>query len=105
MRVTLEGSSPDSPTDWTTRSPAKGLRTVARTWQGDGVMLWRIDTCNVSSNLAFSEKLGNAIGLYLSAADYVVGFSFDEKTQFQVLYRTELSLSISPRRVGALTRN
>jgi hypothetical protein len=51
------------------------------------------------------EKLVDVVGLYLNPPVRAVWFSFDEKTQVQVLGRTRPSLPMTPGRAGTMTHD
>ena len=58
-----------------------------------------------SNDPRFEEKLVDVVGRYLDPPERAVVFSFDEKTQVQVLDRRQASLPLRPDRAGTMTHD
>jgi transposase len=79
--------------------------TVARVWKDHGLKPWKLDTFKVSTDPHFEEKLVDVVGLYMNPPRRAVVFSFDEKTQVQVLDRTQPSLPMKKGRGATMTHD
>ncbi len=82
-----------------------GNDTVARIWHDHELKPWRVATFKISTEPHFEEKLVDVVGLYLDPPERAVVFSFDEKTQWQALNRTQPSLPMTPGRAGTTTHD
>jgi hypothetical protein len=58
----------------------------------NGLKPWKVDTFKISTDPHLEEKLVDVVGLYLDPPARAAVFSFDEKTQYQALDRTQPSL-------------
>jgi transposase len=90
---------------WSTRSLADHLKRregisvswhyVARIWREENLKPHRSGTFKISKDLAFAEKVADIVGLYLAPPGGAVVLSIDEKTQVQVLDRTQPVLPVA----------
>jgi transposase len=96
---TLE-SMPDHSTHWSTRLMAKraGLSQTAivRVWRAFGLQPHRVESCKLSKDPQFVEKVRDIVGLYLNPPDRAVVLCVDEKSQVQALNRTQPILPLAP---------
>jgi transposase len=96
---TLE-STPKDATHWSTRSLAAevGLNQTAvhRIWKAFGLQPHRQDTCKLSRDPQFIEKVRDVVGLYLNPPERAVVLCVDEKSQIQALDRTAPILPLLP---------
>ncbi|SBW22523.1 putative transposase [Candidatus Protofrankia californiensis] len=67
---------------------------VAKLWRDNGLKPYRQGTFKVSKDPAFAEKVADIVGLYLDPPGGAIVLSLDEKTQIQVLDRTQPLLPI-----------
>lgn len=97
---------PAGRTRWTARLLAKqfGLSnpTVSKILRENGLKPHLVRTYKVSRDPAFARKVTEIVGLYLNPPDNAIVLSVDEKTQIQVLERTQLPL---PLRQGRAARH
>jgi transposase len=88
---TLEAKPADA-THWSTRTLAKQTalshRTVGRIWRALGLQPHRSQTCKLSRDPLFVEKVRDVVGRYLDPPDPTLVRSMDEKSQIQALDRT-----------------
>lgn len=97
--MTLE-SLPRDATHWSTRSLAQqcGLSrsTVSRIWRAFALQPHRSETCKLSKDPLFIEKVRDMVGLYLNPPDRALVLCVDEKSQIQALDRTQPLLPMRP---------
>ncbi|MEU2777876.1 hypothetical protein ABZ646_34560 [Streptomyces sp. NPDC007162] len=80
---------------WSTRTLADHLKRregvswhyIARIWREENLKPHRSGTFKISKDPAFTEKVADAVGLYLAPPGGAVVLSIDEKTQVQALDR------------------
>jgi hypothetical protein len=65
---------------------------VRRIWHGHGLKPHRVETCKLSNDPRFAEKLEDIVGLYLNPPEHALVLSLDEKSQIQALDRTQPGL-------------
>jgi transposase len=89
---TLETTPPDG-THWSTRSMAEHLglsqSMVSRVWRAFGLAPHKQDSWKLSKDPLFVEKVRDVVGLYLDPPERALVLCVDEKTQIQVLNRTQ----------------
>ena len=68
---------------------------VWRIWHAHGVKPHRRETCKVSRDPNFAEKLEAIVGLYLGPPEHAMVLSLDEKSQVQALDHTQLETRIN----------
>jgi len=109
LRLTHKERPADGSTHWSTRTMAAragiGKDTVAKIWADHNLKPWRTETFKVSNDPLFEEKLIDVVGLYVNPPARAAVFSFDEKTQYQALDRTQPSLPMKPGRAGTMTHD
>lgn len=100
---------PHEATHWTAQamSQAVGLAvsTVQKIWRDHGLAPHRWRTFKLSKDPAFTEKLHDIVGLYVSPPAHAVVISVDEKSQIQALDRTQPGLPLKKGRGGTLTHD
>jgi len=79
--------------------------TMQRIWDAHGLRPHRVRTFKLSGDPLFTEKLTDVVGLYLSQPEKALVLCVDEKSQIQVLDRTQPSLPIKPGRAGTMTHD
>ena len=99
LAVTLE-SLPRDATHWSTRSLAKqcGLSrsTVSRIWRAFALQPHRTETCKLSKDPLFIDKVRDIVGLFMNPPDRALVLCVDEKSQIQALDRTQPLLPMRP---------
>ena len=99
VTLTLE-SLPHGATQWSTRSMAEasGLSraTVSRIWRAFALKPHRSETCKLSKDPLFIEKVRDIVGLYLAPPERAVVLCVDEQSQIQALDRTQPVLPLRP---------
>lgn len=92
MRRTLR-TKPKNGTHWTCRSMAAETKisksTVQRLWKTFGLQPHRRRYFKLSTDPFFVEKVRDIVGLYLNPPDKAMVLCVDEKSQIQVLDRTQ----------------
>jgi len=92
LTTTLE-SVPRDATHWSTRSLAQqsGLSrsTISRIGRAFGWQSHRSETCKLSKDPLFIDKVRDIVGLYLNPPDRALVLCVDEKSQMQALDRTQ----------------
>ena len=78
---------------------------ISRIWRAHGLKPHRIETFKLSTDPRFLEKLRDVVGLYVAPPERAVVFSFDEKSQIQVLDRTQPGLPLKKGRAGTMTHD
>jgi transposase len=98
---TLE-SKPKHATHWSTRSMAQrcGLThdAVHRIWRAFGLQPHREQTCQLSTDPFFIDKVRDVVGLYLNPPEQALVLCVDEKSQCQALERSQPLLPLGPNR-------
>ena len=96
---TLE-EQPSDATHWSTRSMAAALgmsqSAIVRIWRAFGLKPHLVETCKLSPDPQFIDKVRDVAGLYLNPPDAAVVLCVDEKTQVQALDRTAPMLPMMP---------
>jgi transposase len=105
---TLE-SKPKHATHWSTRSMAKrcGLThdAVHRIWKAFGLQPHREQTCQLSTDPFFIDKVRDVVGLYLHPPERALVLCVDEKSQCQALERSQPMLPLAPGRLERHTHD
>lgn len=70
--------------------------TVQRIWQAFSLQPHRSDTFKLSTDPLFIEKVRDIVGLYLNPPERALVLCVDEKSQIQVLDRTQPLLPLRP---------
>ena len=95
LQVTLH-TKPANATHWSTRTLAEhlclGATTIRRVWQQNGIKPHLARTFKLSRDPHFEDKLLDVVGLYLNPPERALVLSCDEKSQIQVLDRTQPGL-------------
>src|SRR6516225_4798639 len=82
IRKTLE-TRPKGATHWSLRTMAREIghspSTVHRIWQAFGLQPHRAETCKLSSDPLFVEKVRDIVGLYLAPPERAVVLCVDDK--------------------------
>lgn len=88
-------------------SAATGLSesTIGRIWREHGLKPHRVETFKLSNDPCFVEKLNDIVGLYLNPPEHAIVLSCDEKSQIQVLDRTQPGLPMKKGRCGTMTHD
>jgi hypothetical protein len=99
VTTTLE-TMPADATHWSTRSMAKAsgvsVSTVHRIWRAFSLQPHRSETCKLSADPPFVEKVRDIVGLYLDPPARALVLCVDEKTEIQALDRTQPLLPMRP---------
>jgi transposase len=107
VESTLHTTLPHA-THWT-RSMAKiqGLSeaTIRRIWKQHNLKPHLVKTFKLSRDKRFVEKLYDVVGLYLNPPDKSLVLCVDEKSQIQVLDRTQPGLPMKKGRCGTMTHD
>ena len=102
-------TTPKDATHWSCRSMARHLNTthsfIHRVWRAHGLKPHLIRTFKLSNAPRFEEKLRDVVGLYLDPPHNAAVFSFDEKSQIQVLDRTQPGLPMKKGRCATMTHD
>ena len=102
-------TKPPGATHWSCRTMARvqdvSAATVQRIWDAHGLQPHRVETFKLSTDLRFTEKLTDVVGLYLNPPDKAIVLCVDEKSQIQALDRTQASLPMKRGRAGTLTHD
>ena len=102
-------TKPENATHWSTRSLAKELGVspsmVYRVWKANRLKPHLTETFKVSNDPQFVEKVVDVVGLYLDPPEHALVLSVDEKSQIQVLDRTQPGLPLKPGRCGTMTHD
>ena len=100
---------PANAAQWTVRSAARenGLSksTVHRVFQAFAIQPHRTRTFKLSTDPFFVEKVRDIVGLYLNPPDHALVLCVDEKSQIQVLNRTQPVLPMGLGYVEGLTHD
>ncbi|MFH1379762.1 MAG: IS630 family transposase [bacterium] len=99
VQATLH-TTPSNATHWSSRSmaDAQGVSkdSIRRIWKQYKLKPHLIETFKLSRDKRFIEKLHDVVGLYLNPPDKAIVFCVDEKSQIQVLERTQPLLPLRP---------
>ena len=79
--------------------------TVRKTWKAHGLSPHRWRQFKLSNDPAFTEKLHDVAGLYVSPPAHAVVLSVDEKSQIQALDRTQPGLPLKKGRGPTMTHD
>lgn len=108
VRVTTQ-TKPEGATHWSTRKLAAKLgisdTTVLKVWQANGLKPHLVETFKVSRDPKFVEKLEDIVGLYMSPPEHALVLCCDEKSQVQVLDRTQPGLPLKKGRAETLAHD
>ena len=108
VRITLE-ETPAGASHWSTRTLAEYLgtnaSTVARIWRAHGLKPHRVESCKLSTDPHFVEKLQDIVGLYLDPPEHALVLCCDEKTQIQALDGTQPGLPLKRGQGTTLTHD
>ena len=108
VALTLK-TPPHEATHWTAQAMARAaglaVSTVQKIWRDHGLAPHRWRAFKLSKDPAFTEKLHNIVGLYVSPPAHAVVISVDEKSQIQALDRTQPGLPLKKGRGGTLTHD
>ncbi len=100
---------PHEATHWTLRAMAKvadvAASTVHQIWRAHGLAPHRWRQFKLSKDPAFSKKLHDIVGLYVSPPAHAVVLSIDEKSQIQALDRTQPGLPLKKGRAATMTHD
>ncbi len=100
---------PHEATHWTLRAMAKAAGVAASTvhqiWRAHGFAPHRWRQFKLSKDPAFTEKLHDIVGLYVSPPAHAVVLSIDEKSQIQALDRTQPGLPLKKGRAATMTHD
>jgi transposase len=96
-------------THWSSRLLADHLgisfSAVAKAWREYGIQPWRAETFKFSTDPELVAKVTDIVGLYLDPPQNAVVLCVDEKSQIQVLDRTQPMLPMPPGRPARHTRD
>lgn len=108
VRLT-QARPPHEATHWTARAMAKAsglaVSTVQKIWKSHGLAPHRWRVFKLSRDPAFTEKLYDIVGLYVSPPAHAVVLSVDEKSQIQALDRTQPGLPLKKGRGATMTHD
>jgi len=112
IRAVVEATvhtTPPAATHWSTRTTmarAQGLSqaTVQRIWKQHNLKPHLVKTFTLSRDAQFVDKLTDVVGLYLNPPDKSLVLCVDEKSQIQVLARTQPGLPLKPGRLSERAR-
>jgi transposase len=100
---------PHEATHWTLRAMAKvagvAASTVHQIWRSHGLSPHRWRQFKLSKDPAFTDKLHDIVGLYVSPPAHAVVLSIDEKSQIQALDRTQPGLPLKKGRGATMTHD
>jgi len=100
---------PANATHWSTRTMARAAgiseASVRRIWRAHGLKPHRLRTFKLSRDPKFTEKLEDIVGLYLNPPEHAMVLCADEKSQIQVLDRTQPGLPMKKGRCGTMTHD
>jgi len=104
VRLTLE-KTPKGTTHWSSRMLAArtGLSqsTISRVWRAFGLKPHRTESFQLSRDPLLIDKVRDIVGLYLDPPHHALVLCVDEKSQIQVLSRSQ---PVLPMRAGQLER-
>jgi len=106
-KTTLE--KPDNATQWSTRSMARAAgisaASVRRIWKAQGLKPHRVESCKLSNDAPFADKLEDVVGLYLNPPQHALVLSLEEKRQIRALDRTQPGLPLKKGRGETMTHD
>jgi hypothetical protein len=86
-------NTPANATLWSKRTMAREMgvskASVYRIWRANELKPNRVERFKVSNDPLFADRLEAIAGLYLNPPEHTLVLSVDEKSQFQVLDRTQ----------------
>lgn len=95
LEATSQGATHRS-TRGIARAVGVSQSTVSRVWRAFGLQPHRQDTVKLSTDPLFVEKVRDIVGLYLHPPVKALVLCVDEKSQIQVLDRTQPILPLAP---------
>lgn len=102
-------SQPPNATHWSSRGMAQAsglsVSSVQRIWRAFGLQPHRLETFKLSTNPDFVAKVRDVVGRYLSPPQHAVVLCVDEKSQIQVLDRTQPMLPLRPGQPARLSHD
>jgi len=102
-------TKPRGQTHWSSRQMARtqGVHhsTVARIWQDHQLKAHRHKTFKLSRDAQYIRKLVDVVGVYLSPPENAIVLCVDEKSQIQVLDRTQPGLPLKRGRASSWTHD
>jgi transposase len=100
---------PGEATHWTATMMAKQVGISAssaqRIWRAHGLQPHRVRQFKLSNDPNFVEKLHDVVGLYVNPPEHAIVLSVDEKSQIQVLDRTQPGLPLKKGRAATMTHD
>jgi hypothetical protein len=81
------------------------VSSVQRIWRGQGLQPHRVRQFKLSNDPKFAAKLHDIVGLYVNPPDHAIVLSIDEKSQIQVLDRTQPGLPMKKGHAGTITHD
>ena len=103
------GPPPGETTHWTAPAMASqvgiSVSSVQRIWRAHGLQPHRLRRFKLSNDPQFAAKLRDIVGLYIDPPAHAVVLSVDEKSQIQVLDRTQPGLPLKRGRCGTMTHD
>jgi hypothetical protein len=104
----LESTLPAA-THWITRSMAETVggsqKTILKIWHAFGLQPHRTEAFRLSKDPLSIDKVRDIVGLYLNPPDRALVICVDEKSQIQVLDRTQPLLPLRPGQVERRTHD
>src|SRR6201997_719870 len=108
VAMTLAGPPPAA-SHWTGAAMAKAagisVSSVQRIWRAHGLRPHLVRRFKLSNDPQFAAKLKEVVGLYVNPPDRAIVLSVDEKSQIQVLDRTQPGLPMKKGRAGTITHD
>ena len=99
-------TKPEKGTHWNTREMARvagvSQSLVQRIWSSHGIKPHLVRMFKLSNDPKFEEKLIDVIGLYLNPPEKALVLCVDEKSQIQVLDRTQPGLPVDADEEGTV---
>jgi transposase len=103
------GPPPGEATHWTaaamTKAAGISVSSDQRIWRAHGLKPHRVRLFKLSNDPAFAVKLKDIVGLYVDPPEHAVVLSIDEKSQIQVLDRSQPGLPMKKGRAGTMTHD
>ena len=81
------------------------ISSVQRIWRAHGLQPHRLRQFKLSDDPRFIDKLRDVVGLYVDPPAHAIVLSVDEKSQIQVLDRTQPGLPLKKGRAGTMTHH
>ena len=108
IEATLHRTPADA-THWSVKTMAEAQKisrmAVHRLWKKYNIKLHKVKTFKISNDPNFVEKVKDVVGFYLNPPDRTLVLSVDEKSQIQVLDRTQPGLPMKRGYAGTMTHN